>query len=66
MSSIRKGSVEYMRILTEKLLREGIITSCVLCINFDSKTEFCTLAGERPPAKVIVTGCPQWLDDLPF
>ena len=66
MSSIEKGSVEYMLALTEKLLQHSIITSCVLCINFDAKTEFCRLANQRPPAKTIVLGCPQWLDDLPF
>lgn len=39
--------------------------SCLTCYHFDAKTEVCAPAGSRPPAEVIVYGCPQW-DGVPF
>lgn len=32
--------------------------NCLNCTNFNLKTEICKLANQRPPAKVIVYGCP--------
>lgn len=45
-----------------------IYQSCLNCDNFIEKTEICKLANQRPPAKVIAYGCPQWDDkeDIPF
>lgn len=42
--------------------------SCINCINFREQTEICGLANQRPPAKIIVFGCPQYEDknEVPF
>lgn len=40
--------------------------TCVRCMHFNAD-ETCTLAGARPPAKVIAFGCDSFLpDDIPF
>lgn len=42
--------------------------SCINCLNFKEDQEICVLANQRPPAKVIVFGCPMHVDikDIPF
>jgi len=66
MSSIEKWSPEYMHMLTKKLIKERIITTCLNCDNFDKEQEICKLASQRPPASVIASGCVQWVEGLPF
>ncbi len=39
---------------------------CVNCEHFDNGPDICLLANQRPPAKVIVSGCDKWVDDIPF
>jgi len=41
--------------------------SCINCLNF-TKQELCKLVNERPPAQVIVFGCPQYFDiqEIPY
>lgn len=63
--TVIKYSREYMRLLTDKLVKQGIVTTCLNCSNFKADSETCVLCHLRPPAKVIATGCPQW-DPLPF
>lgn len=49
---------------------ENSTKTCVNCMNFDPPTEHCLKATprQRPPANVIVKGCPAWEDDgtIPF
>lgn len=56
--------------LTQAILKameqEGVGRSCLGCNHFKEETEVCKLAGKRPPARVIVTGCPSWEELLPF
>ena len=42
--------------------------NCLNCLNFDEKNEICNLYNQRPPAKVIAYGCPQWIDvtEIPY
>ena len=40
--------------------------NCLNCLNFDEKKEICNLCNQRPPARVIAYGCPQWVDEIPF
>ena len=39
--------------------------SCIQCGHFNEIKELCVLYKQRPPAKVIVNGCPSH-DYLPF
>lgn len=67
MSSIEKGSIEYMLQLAKKLHDMKLIATCVTCEHFNYELEMCKLCFQRPPAQVIAYGCPQWKDeDLPF
>lgn len=40
--------------------------TCVNCANFVEKTEICTLAKQRPPARIIAFGCEKYEDEIPF
>lgn len=43
--------------------------SCLNCINFrETSGELCGLAMQRPPARIIAYGCPQYedVDAIPF
>lgn len=40
--------------------------SCVSCEHFDEPAELCKLAGIRPPARVIATGCKKYMEKIPF
>lgn len=41
--------------------------TCITCEYFNEQ-EICTVANQRPPAKVIVFGCDSWTDgdEIPF
>ena len=46
---------------------EGLFKNCTKCVHWHTKEEFCTKYKERPPATVIVKGCPSFeLDEIPF
>ena len=48
------------------LLRK-IAHSCLNCTNYDPASEGCRLAeGARPPLEIIVKGCEQWDQAIPF
>lgn len=47
------------------MIRRELWQCCVNCVNFQ-KDEVCLLFKQRPPASVIVTGCPKWEADIPF
>jgi recombinational DNA repair protein RecR len=42
--------------------------NCITCQNFDEEKELCKLCNQRPPAKVIAYGCPQYddIENIPF
>ena len=48
--------------------RESIYKNCLNCLNFNENKEICNLCNQRPPARVIAYGCPQWIDvtEIPF
>jgi multimeric flavodoxin WrbA len=52
--------------LMDLFLRERKFHTCVSCSNFEAATEVCRLAGQRPPAEVIVLGCPSYVSAPPF
>lgn len=42
--------------------------SCLSCGHFNEGSEICTLYNQRPPARIIASGCPSYsdLDEVPF
>jgi hypothetical protein len=49
-----------------RALRRGLLRSCLNCDYFTEATEVCRLANSRPPVKVLVLGCSQWIEMIPF
>lgn len=47
-------------------LRGELFQTCVSCWHFDEQREICKLCNMHPPARVIVNGCPQYYDEIPF
>lgn len=56
--------------LFEAFRPDDIYPSCLTCRNFDHKPELCKIATppQRPPADIIVRGCPMYrdADEIPF
>lgn len=55
----------------ETLLKAAIWRSCINCINWQEipmsgRTMRCGLYKQTPPPNVIVNGCRDWEDDIPF
>ena len=40
--------------------------TCLNCEDWIHDTELCSKAMQRPPVRVIVNGCEQWIADIPF
>jgi len=49
-------------------IENGAQRSCINCANFDEPTEQCRKYKQRPPARVIALGCPEYEDEdvIPF
>jgi hypothetical protein len=54
--------------INEVLANQIIISSCISCINFDEPSEICKVFKQRPPARIIAHGCPEYVDayDIPY
>lgn len=52
--------------LADVVMAERFRPTCLNCENFNEPAELCRLAGQRPPARVIVTGCPKFSELIPF
>lgn len=68
LDTLRDDSVAKLALeLAEYMRDKGLLRSCVNCEHWSgAKTELCSLANQRPPATVIVTGCPAHTDNIPF
>lgn len=51
---------------TEWLIDNGYFTTCINCEHWKAKEEICGKFNQRPPAKIIVTGCEEHSDNIPF
>lgn len=40
--------------------------NCVVCENFDKRSETCNLNKLRPPAEIIAYGCEMFIEEIPF
>lgn len=40
--------------------------SCITCQHFNEPNELCLKYSQRPPARVIATGCKAWQQIIPF
>lgn len=53
-------------LLHRDLIRTVVVKSCLNCECFDKKKDHCLEYNQRPPADVIVFGCPGWIQEIPF
>lgn len=52
--------------VVHQMIIDGAMQSCLNCYHFNEAAETCGRYGKRPPARVIVTGCCEWEDEIPF
>ncbi len=62
--SVNELALQIDRATKEKLRK--LMQHCTNCDHFDLANEICTLCDVRPPAIVIVEGCPKWVELIPF
>lgn len=71
----RQLEVRAMPVAQLRAIRLGTYRTCINCESWgpnvikkgDAPVEECTKApGMRPPALVIVLGCDEWVEDIPF
>jgi hypothetical protein len=58
--------VAYLEDAVSRVEKAKTTTHCIDCLHFIEGQELCTVANSRPPARVIVSGCPKFLEDIPF
>lgn len=61
----RKQRVHMIK-LQNDLIRAGSIPTCTNCEHWDKIKQLCTRWKMLPPAEVIVTGCEEWINEIPF
>lgn len=60
------GAIDAVAKNMEQAMRDCRRT-CVNCIHFDEGIDFCSIARQRPPARVIAFGCSSFEEDnIPF
>lgn len=52
--------------ITKWMIEVGMFQTCLNCSDWNDRDEICTRFKCRPPAKVIVCGCSEHNDDIPF
>lgn len=65
----RHGNNAEIVVAIDKAIRAAIDSaskSCLNCIHFNEKSELCGRCNQRPPARIIVLGCEQHEDEIPF
>jgi len=63
---IKGGDVAKLaELIFERLKNEGYLDNCTTCMYWNENAEMCRKFNQRPPAKVIVTGC-EFHDIIPF
>ena len=55
--------------VTNALSATDLYQSCLTCKRFNQNSEICGLYNQRPPARIIVNACKDYVDvedDIPF
>lgn len=59
-------SVQTEKKLHEELINGMIIRSCLNCVNYSLQSDLCVKFNAKPPARVIVFACDEWVPEIPF
>ena len=54
------------KVFYARMIRAGVFPSCINCEYFNHINETCDKVNQRPPAHIIVSGCPEWQQEIPF
>lgn len=54
------------KLLVDHLIDMGLFRNCLNCGEWNEKTEICKKYNLRPPVTIIVTGCENHSDLIPF
>lgn len=57
---------QLVKAITDILIQAKLHSTCLSCHHFSETDEVCRLAGQRPPARIIATGCPSYQEEPPF
>lgn len=55
----------FRRVIQMTAENAGMNKTCLNCFHFEEAVETCKICNQRPPARVIVEGCPEY-DFIPF
>lgn len=55
-----------VQLMVDRMMDEGWFRTCLNCEHFDEPKEWCKVWKAKPPAKVIVIGCEEHSDTIPF
>lgn len=62
----KKLSAELQLEMQDFAVRVGMWKTCLNCIEWDKASEGCGKFRAVPPPHIIVSGCPDHDDDIPF
>lgn len=65
-SATRLENNEARKYLQEEAVRTFTWATCLNCEHWNHQHETCGQFNARPPAPVILHGCPAWELDIPF
>lgn len=61
-----KAMRELANIFVNFFMENGFFRSCVNCEHWSELGTICTKFEQRPPTRIIVTGCEHHTDNIPF
>jgi hypothetical protein len=62
----KEAEHEVIKQFQQTLLHKAVWRSCLNCDMFSETQGKCTKFNALPPPHVIVNGCKDWEDDIPF
>lgn len=66
MNSDSQTVAEARKVVQELCTKVQAWQCCLNCINWNARDETCAKFGARPPATIIVHGCRDHENDIPF
>lgn len=64
---INQGNMRKLAdLIVERLADAGVFQNCTNCREWNKEQELCNKFKQRPPAHIIVKGCSEHSDNIPF
>ena len=65
MNKLELEKIHLKQQLHQELIKYDVVISCLNCY-YRTDVETCAKYNCKPPDKVLVYGCDEWLVDIPF